>query len=535
VSEDTSTRRVVVLRDRVLVAIDSSAQSLGAMTALESARQMLREQRDRFTATVRVALVGRVSSGKSTLANALLGGYRVATGVEELTYNVNWLRYGEQPGLDIHFKDGAPAQRHELAELERMTVRARNDIALQRYLSRIDYIEVLDRNPYLREFDLVDTPGLDSHFSTDSANTLRFLGRSTGDVRDSTVVHASKADALVLVFTRGLAANEEDLLLDFQAAGFSAASPITTIGALTKVELYWPDQDPMIEGRRVADRIMKAAEARRLLYDLQPVASLVGAAAATVTDEEFADLTELALVPPQQLQLRASLGPLFTTRDYDDLPVPAGRRRTLFERFGGYGIVLACGLLRDGLDDPVGLRTELIKRSGLEGFRELLVEHFGNRADLIKLQRLIFHLQRLHPLFHVGLSPRERLGLDAAIAEVTQLEFTEHSFRELAVLRHHYNGELDLSEAEAAELLRVTGEHGVSLAARLGLAPDAPLAALTDQAHARLAYWAAFTADPSYGGPTRNAGQVIRRSYERLLHQAGEDAGHLGGQHGGRV
>lgn len=523
--------RAMTLRDRVLAAIDSADQAVSAVAGLEAARQMLREQRDRFAATVRVALVGRVSSGKSTLTNALLGGYRVPTGVEELTYNVNWLRYGEQPRLEIHFKGGGPAQRHELAELERVTVRARNDTALQQYLSRIDYVVVLDKNPYLREFELVDTPGLDSHFSADSANTLRFLGRSAGEVRDTTVATASEADALVLVFTRGLAANEEDLLADFKGPGFSATSPITTIGALTKVEFYWPDRDPMIEGRRVADRMMTAAEARRLLFDLRPVASLVAAAATTFTDEEFADLSELARVPPRQLEKRASLGPPFTEKDYDDLPVPAGRRRSLLERFGGYGIVLACALLRDGLNDPLSMRTELIKRSGLEGFRDLLAGHFGNRADLIKLQRLISYLRTLPPSFRADLNPRERLGLDAAIAEVTQLEFTEHSFRELAVLRHHYAGKLDLSDAEADELLRATGEQGDSLTARLGLAPDASLAALTSRARARLAYWAAFTADPSHCGPSRSAGQVIRRSYERLLHQIDQEATGAVGQH----
>ena len=112
-----------MLRERSIAAFDRAMMALGADPAAEPARALLSEQRGRLLSTLRVAVVGRVSSGKSTLVNALLGGYRVPTGATELTYNVNWLRYGEEPGILIHFRDGQPAERRELTDLERMTVR----------------------------------------------------------------------------------------------------------------------------------------------------------------------------------------------------------------------------------------------------------------------------------------------------------------------------------------------------------------------------------------------------------------------------
>jgi Dynamin family len=506
----------MTLRNRVVAAFDQAAAALGGADCLGPAREAVSKQRARVLASLRVVLVGRVSSGKSTLANALLGGYRVPTGVAELTYNVNWLRYGDPRRLAVNFRDGRPAERHQVSDLEQLTVRARQDSWLHDYVTQIDFIEVFDPDPYLREFDLVDTPGLDSHFADDAANTLRFLGRDEGDVRRATLTSANEADALVLVFARGLARSEDDLIADF--SGLGAASPIAAIGALTKVEYYWPAGDPMAEGRRVADLVMRAAGARRLLYDLRPVASRVAAAAATLTEPDCGDLAELARLPPAQLAKFARLGAAFASRD--DLPLAPGRRRELFNRFGGYGITQACGLLRDGLAEPTGLRAELIASSGLGEFRDLLIGHFGSRADLIKLQRAVADVDYLHRTMRPLLPPREQLILDTAAAAVTQLRYKEHALAELAVLRDYYDGALQLSDGQAADLIRMAGQHGTSLADRLGLPACASADALASRARELHARWAAFTADPSHLAATRRAGYTMRRTAERLLAEA---------------
>jgi Dynamin family len=509
----------VTLHERVLAAFDRADDIVGEAPGLGPVRDVFAEERLRFLTTLRVVLVGRISSGKSTLANALLGSYRVATGPEELTYNVNWLRYAAQPRLEVHFRDGRPTEQRGLAELEQITVRARQDSWLHDYVQQIDFIEVFDPNPQLRDFDLVDTPGLDSHFAEDSANTLRFLGRGDDEVRQTTVAAAGKADALVLVFARGLASSEGELLADFNGAGFGAANPIAAIGALTKVETYWPaHQDPWAAARKVADQTMTSGGGRRLLYELRPVASLVAAAAATLTEPELADLTELAQVEPAVLAKFAGMGQAFS-RERSDLPLPAGRRRALRARLSGYGIVLACGLLRDGVTGLAGLRAELIGQSGISDFRGLLVSHFGHRAELIKLQRVMAGLRGVPQQAGPRLTPLEQRRVDYAVAEVTQLEVKEHALRELAVLRRYYDGALNLDDAQSADLLRVSGEHGTSAAARLGLPADASAEQQADRARALLDRWAAFTADPAHGSATRQAGYVMRRSAERLLTQ----------------
>ncbi|MET7401901.1 dynamin family protein [Dactylosporangium sp. NPDC005572] len=507
------------LRERARAAFATAGAALGTGEPLRPVREALAAHRERLDAPMRVALVGRVSSGKSTLANAMLGGELAPTGVEELTFNVNWLRYGGRRELTVHFRDGRRPERRDAAELAELTVRARDgDRERQRLLKAIDYLVITDPNPYLKAFDLVDTPGLDSVFHNDSQNTLRFLGRTGDEVRAASEAQASKADALVVVFARGLAANEEELLADFVGPGFGGSGPITTIAALTKVELAWPQHpDPMAEGRHLAERVMAAASARRVLYDVRPVASLVGAAAATFTEDEFGSLAELSTMDAEALEKRLRRGPYFATREYDDVPVPPERRAPLLRRFGQYGIALAAGLLRDGVADPAALRAEMTARSGMTEFKRLLVDHFGNRADLIKVRGMLDHVYHLRDGIADRLPPRDRMTLLDAVGPLLSLDHNEHAFKELDVLRHYYDGELTFTEQDAADLLRVTGEHGTSLPARLGLPPGASRDELAAAARERLGGWAERDLDPAYSGRSRRAVQILRRSYERLV------------------
>ncbi|WP_433043232.1 dynamin family protein [Dactylosporangium sp. CS-033363] len=516
------------LRARATAAFDEAVRGLRSvpLPGLENAAEDLAACRARLSGPMRVALVGRVSSGKSTLANALLGAPLAPTGVEELTFNVNWIGHGPRRELTVHFTDGRPPERRDPAELEALTVRARDgDKQHRRLLRAIDHLRVTDPNEHLRAFDLVDTPGLDSVFQTDSQNTLRFLGRTGDDVRAASAAHAGRADALVVVFARGLAANEEELLADFAGPGVGGSGPVTTVAALTKVELSWPQYpDPLAEGRRLAERVMSAPGARRVLYEVRPIASLVAAAAATFTEDELGDLIGLSTVDPSTLERRLRRGPFFATREYDDLPVPPQRRAALLRRFGQYGIWLAAGLVRDGARDAAELRAELTARSGLPGFRALLTGHFGNRAELIKLRGALDLAYRLRDRRAAALGPHERAVLLDACAPLLALDRDEHAFRELEVLRLYYDDALAFTPDDAADLLRVTGEHGTAPADRLGLPSPAAPPELLAAARARLGEWAARDLDPLYEGRTRRAVQVVRRSYERLVTTVREPA-----------
>src|SRR5262249_15881809 len=155
----------------------------------------------------------------------------------------------------VHFKDGSPEQPFTLRDLERLTRRREDHQVL---LANIDFIEVFFANDQLRIYDLIDTPGLDSYFSADSQNALRFLLRTGQHIRDTTLAHTRGADALLLVFGRSISETDISALTDLQGPEFASLTPITAIGVLTKVEHYWPSEpDPMVSARKVADRLMR--------------------------------------------------------------------------------------------------------------------------------------------------------------------------------------------------------------------------------------------------------------------------------------
>jgi len=335
----------------------------------------------------------------------------------------------------------------------------------------------------------------------DSSGTLHFLD--------------GPVDALVMVFAKGLHASEVQLMTDFQP-GAVATSPINSVAVLTKVEHYWPEAaDPMAEAERVARRTAEFAAVSRTAHRLLPVCGLLAAGAANLSGAELADLTELATIPADRLERLLRNAGRF---DAADLPVAPERRSLLRDGLSAYGVALACELIREGLDDLAALRAELDRRSGMAEVRALLVDHFGRRAELVKLNRVYGRVQAL-PAVHGGhLDPRDRAGLADAVRDFCgQAAGQSHAVRELGVLRDHYAGRLTLTAADTEELLRVLGERGADLAARLGQPAGARPEELLAVLGRRLLLWRGVDAAAPYSGPTRTAVSLLVRCYERML------------------
>ncbi len=484
-------------------------------------RQALDALHRQILTPMSVAVVGRISSGKSTLVNALIGEERVATGSQELTFNVNRLRHGDRPGLLVHYKDGRPPAAYELGELERLTARREEHLDELRGIAEI---EVETSAPYLELFDLIDTPGLDSVYVEDSLNTLEFLQLTAEEVLATTVRHSAGADALILVVpNRGMSAVDTGVLADFLGAGFESATPLTVLGVMTKVELLWgPDGTPPMEiARGLAARTMlEVPKMRSLLYELTPVCSLVGQAAETLDDAEFAELralSGLALLPVL----------LSNARRFVDDPVsglPRDRLVRLWDRYNAYGLHLACGLLRDGVDSPADLRARLLDASGMNELRHRLVEHFGHRAELLKLDSALKRVASMPHDLAAGLGTRDRAALDQVLGLFSSLALNERGLVHLGILRDLYSGGLGthFGHEELAEIRRILGESGRSPAELLGATGAEDRAALRRLAAERQRAWAVRWQDGTLWGPAREAAHVVLRAYEYLMHELRE-------------
>ncbi len=184
---------------------------------------------DRATSTIdqpmQLAIIGKISSSKSTLVNAILGKDELLpTGQKEVTFNVCWLKYGD-PRADviIHHKDGTPERRLPRAKLDALaTIEGGN-------LDNISYIEIFDDSEILRKINIIDTPGLDALRGRDSQNTLDFISQV-------------RPDAVIMLFTHSVSDNVLDIVKQFNAE--SSFSPLNALGVLTKIDVLWQETIP---------------------------------------------------------------------------------------------------------------------------------------------------------------------------------------------------------------------------------------------------------------------------------------------------
>jgi GTPase SAR1 family protein len=515
------------LRERVEEMFEQLLEGASRRAALEPLREELRLARERMHQPMRVAIVGLVKAGKSTMLNALLGEEVVATGAIEATFNVNWLRHGPSPAIVVHYKDGRAPRPKPFAELESLT---RRD-ARRGELLEIKYLEVAYPSEILRAFNLIDTPGLASFYEDDSANTREFLQLHAEALAAATRAEAANADAVLYLFSQSLHTAETSIVEMFQDAAMGQPTPINAIGVLTKADHYWPDAaDPLEAGERIARRLREDPRARRLFYTIYPVSGFLALGARGLQADEFATLRKLAAMPDEAFERLARSVERFAGSERPEIPVAPAERRRALDRLGLYGVALARRLLRSGVSRHEELADELYARSGAPALTKLIVSHFGARAFLIKLDA------GLRQLKTVCFRQRQRLaGADAqAAAEIAArleaFESQEHAFAELRVLRDYYEGKLNFSEQESEWLLQLTGESGASLGQRLGLAEGerATIAEMLPVAERQLRHWRRRAADfRPVTQQTLDAARTLSRSCENMIYHLREAQRHL--------
>ncbi len=142
--------------------------------------------------TFEVAFFGRVSSGKSSLLNALLGTNVLPVGVNPITAVPTKLRYGKTLKAAVAYGDGRSAQ-VSIEELARAVTEQGNPGNLKNIVRALVEIP----SPRLQDgILLVDTPGLGSLAKRGAAETLAYL---------------PSCDLALLLIDAGATLNEEDI------------------------------------------------------------------------------------------------------------------------------------------------------------------------------------------------------------------------------------------------------------------------------------------------------------------------------------
>lgn len=480
------------LVQRVGAAVDRAA----GMAPTPQLAAELHALRDRLDGPLRLAIAGRVKAGKSTLLNALVGENLAPTDAGECTRIVTWYSYGAAPRVRVHPVGGEPIDRPFTREAGALDIDLGGLSAEQ-----IDHLEVRWPTRRLQGLTLVDTPGIASISTEVSARTQQAL---TGDVGQVAV-----ADA-VLYLLRHAHASDMLFMEAFRDRQVTEGTPVNTVGVLSRAdEIGSCRLDSMTVAARVARRYAEDPRVRRLCPTVVPVNGLLGHAAATLREVEYAQLAAIADRSPDEVTRLMLTADRFGRSPEPGDPGPE-QRQHLLRRFGLFGVRVAVQQIAGGqVGDASGLAEHLLNRSGLHELRGLLTVQFTERGRLLRAQSVLAGLRSV--LTRPGWPEAEGL-----LGEVERLVSSSHELEELHLLGELRTGALDVRGERATTLERLFGGAGTGVAARLGV-PDAPKDQLRQEAVAQLDTWHRLARHPLTTRQVHVLCQSAVRSLESML------------------
>lgn len=470
----------LTLKDRILQLLRECESILSGVEDV-SLSQEIKKSQERLMQPMQLAIIGKISSSKSTLVNAILGQAEVVrTGQMEETFNVSWLKYGDSNSdINVVFKDGNVSSVPRAQWAQWASHQEKNVLKEQ-----VKYIEVFYKHEILKDINIIDTPGLDALSQIDSKNTILFLKE----------VHP---DAVVMLFTKSIAESTLSVLQDFQnvGAGDFNLSAMNAIGVLSKADTIWsamePDKDILSIGNRVIKTTLydKYPEVRKSLFSILPVSSLIGLSSFTINDKDYTSLKTLCSVDDPILFEMLSSPDFFFDEEYS-VDVNSAERQRLYNKFGLYGIYILIESLRRNEDAGVVFLSDVLKeKSGFGKFLLTVQSHFGKRSTLIKsqsiLQRLLNEIIRAKQ-FHIG---EQYNAIAQAENLIVAALLSLHEYKEWEYLSKYYDGKLDLTSDEAEEFVALCGERGYSASERLRCDGSKTPSQLIDIATSRALYW----------------------------------------------
>lgn len=133
---------------------------------------------------MKVAITGQFSSGKSTFLNALISKEILPTGITPVTSKVNFIKYGNEYKLEIHYNDGR-IEFHPVGALKNFTDQRENT-------KDIKYLTLYVPYDTLKDITFVDTPGLNSQSVDDTKTTMNVLKDVDGIIWLTLIDNAGK-------------------------------------------------------------------------------------------------------------------------------------------------------------------------------------------------------------------------------------------------------------------------------------------------------------------------------------------------------
>ncbi len=487
---------------------------------------LLERAQERLSQPVRLAIIGQIKAGKSTLVNALLGRRLAVTRKVEATYRVNEFRYGQPEGIAAYYRDANGSVRKQdypLSSLEQLTVQR-----LERSYELLEpsRIVVSVHEKHLQRLILIDTPGLYSIYGVDSNETERLLTQRSSEELDA-------ADAILYLFERDLGERDMNVVREFLGPPVPGrlTNSAKAIGVMSRCDQSWrasgEASDPMASGMAfIGNRWNSEPDLRRIFYEILPVAAIVAEGVQCLSAEELDELRELSSWDFRKLMtaLEYPRSAIFRTR-LDGCPIPPDRCVALKELLGAWGLMLAVSYLRDGCNDSTVV-ARLVEVSGVAKVRRYISSLYERQAYVMKVSALLDDVRwHLTAQERAGIPSSDvQLKLQRAHDAIENIADNLHGLPEMQISRLVRLGRLDLDPDDIERIDRLAQTHrdlGSRFAATVepGLALDAALSILAPAARTEARHWR----EPRYAARSRetkdailNAIQIAQTIADRL-------------------
>ncbi len=442
----------------------------------------IQEALERLSQPMQLAIIGKISSSKSTLVNAILRKEEVVrTGQMEETFNVSWLKFGDtNADIKVVFKNG-DVRYVPHNDWEIWTSHQHENVLKE----QVKYIEVSFEDSILKKINIIDTPGLDALSEIDSKNTISFLKEI-------------KPDAVIMLFTKSIAESTFSILQDFQNIGSNSfsLSPLNAIGVLSKVDTMWssmmPEKDVIEDAKRVIQHTLydKYPEVKRSLFSILPVSSLLGLSSATISEEDYDYIKSLSAIERPILYEMLSSPDLFMDEDYK-VNISSEKRLSLYRKFGLYGIyILVNSVQESSVCTLEQLKDILRNKSGFDTLMSTITAHFGDRAVLIKSQNTILSVMNACKQVLSTSSDSATIKVIEQISKKITMELLSiHEFQEWRYLSEIYEHKEDYNDAEVQEFKALCGEYGNSVIDRLQIIQGVTVYDMIEKIKGRALYW----------------------------------------------
>lgn len=454
-----------------------------------------------------VTVAGGVSSGKSTLVNALLGQRIAAVDAGECTRVVTVFRYSHHERAEVELLDGTS----RTLALSGGTLPSELGVPSEQVRQVVVHLS----NAGLKNLGIVDTPGLNTVTTENQDQAVDFLGVGSERASNATAASVGQADALLFLMPHMRQSDAEVLAAFRDLYEGTGLSSFNSVAVLSKIDQLSRSGNPMDVARPIADRI--ATESRGLVSAVLPVVGLLAETSSTARLTED-DARALAVIARYGDDLdREDL--LMSPQSFVDLDGPdvAGDvRRRLLDMAGIYGIQVALEVIDRGGRGAAPILRAFEVASGVAPLRELVIDRLGSQADLIKANNALCDLRRIS--YTPVSDPDDAVALRALRAPLDRIELdpTLHQLRVVQALHDAATGEFRLPGPLLEDLERLaTGTDPLS---RLGVATLEELGSAALDGAAR---WGKFANDPRRRPLDARRAREVKEAYEIVWAQHG--------------